>query len=166
MSNLSPEIQDRLNKLAYKLSIPFCYSCYQEVPSGICPRCLSDDCMRLLPGVACEYGSSWIIEHLIRDNLTPINIEEAFQESVSQCYPETTTVGFLELDTVQTMKESDPIAWDLSQSEWLDNEETEGQIVTFNNGGAYYYTHDVERYVERAEADLDQSAANTVLGCS
>ena len=37
MENLNSETQERLKKLAYKLTVPFCYSCYEEAPSGLMP---------------------------------------------------------------------------------------------------------------------------------
>ena len=49
-------IESNLKTIAYKKSIPFCYNCYKEAPSGICKNCHSDDLMRLMPQVGCEYG--------------------------------------------------------------------------------------------------------------
>ena len=49
-------IESNLKSIAYKKSIPFCYSCNKEAPSGVCKTCHSDDLMRLIPGVGCEYG--------------------------------------------------------------------------------------------------------------
>lgn len=49
-------IESNLKTIAYKKSIPFCYSCYKEAPSGVCKTCHSDDLMRLMPEIGCEYG--------------------------------------------------------------------------------------------------------------
>ena len=50
------EINEKLEKIAYSKTIPFCYCCYKEAPSGTCKSCHSDDLMRLLPEYGCEYG--------------------------------------------------------------------------------------------------------------
>ena len=71
-------IESNLKSIAYKKSIPFCYSCYKEAPSGVCKNCHSDDLMRLMPQVGCEYGTEWIVEELIEQNLTPVDEEELF----------------------------------------------------------------------------------------
>ncbi len=149
--NLSFETQERLKRLAYQRTIPFCYSCYQEAPSGRCAGCMSDDLMRLLPGDGCEYGVDWVIKSLVRENLTAINMDERFEDSVRECYPETTQVGWMELDTVQIMKELDPIGWDVAQSDWVSAEEVDGQITTFDNGSTYYRTDEVEEYLDRED---------------
>jgi hypothetical protein len=100
--------------------------------------------MRLLPGEGCEYGTEWVIESILAGELTPVDTDEAFEESVSQCYPETTQVGWMTLDTVQILKEMDPISWDCAKSEWESFEEQEGNLVTVDNGATYYWLHDVE----------------------
>jgi len=158
MTNLSVDIQERLKRLAFERTIPFCYSCYQEAPSGRCSKCLSDDLMRLLPGDGCEYGVDWVIKSLVKENLTAVDMEKRFEESVRETYRETTQVGWMELDTVQIMKELDPISWDVAQSDWLSSEESEGQLTTFDNGSTYYQTQDVEEYLARE--DLDRTEAS------
>ena len=54
--SMNTEIQKQLTELALKQSKPFCYSCYKEAPSDRCNTCGSDDLMRLMPEVGCEYG--------------------------------------------------------------------------------------------------------------
>ena len=115
---MNTEIQEQLNQLALKRSIPFCYSCYKEAPTSRCESCGSDDNMRLLRGIGCEYGTDWIIVSILATELTPVNVEEAFEDSVRECYSEQVTVGWMTLDTVSVMKEMDPIAWRCACSEW------------------------------------------------
>ncbi|GEM_PF-2720287 len=50
------DIEQNLETIAYQKTIPFCYSCYKEAPTGTCKVCCSDDLMRLLPGSGCEFG--------------------------------------------------------------------------------------------------------------
>lgn len=54
--------------------------------------------MRLLPGVGCEYGTDWIIKHILKTELEAVDLEEAFEESIRQCYPEETKVGWMTFD--------------------------------------------------------------------
>ena len=142
------EINKKLESIAYAKTIPFCYCCYKEAPTGRCNKCYSDDLMRLLPSYGVEYGISWVIETLIEENLTPIDEEEVFSQMISECYSETTKVGFLELDTVTVMKDQDPIAFQLAQSEYIDSLHQDEQIITFDNGANYYWIHDVESFIE------------------
>lgn len=147
------EIMSRLEKLAFKKTTPFCYSCYRKAPTGRCGQCESDDLMRELAGEGVEYGVDWVIRSLVRDNLTPVDTVEAFAESVSQCYAETTTVGWLKLDTVTVLKEMDPVSWRMAESEWIDTEMSEDRLMTFDNGITYYWAHEVEEYLDEAEVD-------------
>lgn len=104
--------------------------------------------MRLLPEFGCEYGTCWVIDTLINENLEPLDTEEVFAEKLRDCYPENTQVGFLTLDTVSVMKDQDPIAFNIAQSEYIDSLHQDGQVVTFDNGGNYYWLHDLEQYIE------------------
>ncbi len=98
---MNNEIFEQLNKLAIKRSIPFCYGCYKEAQNGRCKVCGSDDLMRLVPGVGCEYGTDWVIKHILETELTAVDLEEEFEESIRQCYPEETQVGWMTFDTVK-----------------------------------------------------------------
>lgn len=141
---MNHEIREQLKELALKRSIPFCYGCYQEAPEGKCRACGSDDLMRLLPGVGCEYGTDWIVKSILEAELTPVDLNEEFEEHVRQCYPETIQVGWMALDTVSVMKDQDPISWSCAQSEWESVESDEGNIVSFDGGNTYYNRHDLE----------------------
>lgn len=146
---MNTEIQNRLHQLALKRSLPFCYNCYRKAPSGICNTCGSDDLMREMEN-GCEFGTDWIIESILATELTPVDLNEEFEEFVRQIYPETTTVGWMtNLDTVTVMKEMDPIAWDCAQSEWTDQESEEGTIISFDNGSTYYRRHDIEELLQK-----------------
>lgn len=142
------EIKEKLEELAYKKTIPFCYSCYKEAPTGCCETCLSDDLMRLLPDVGCEYGIEWVIQNIIDTELNPIDLEEAFEDSLFGCYPETVQVGWLTLNTVQVIKDQDPISWEIAKSEWATQEEEEGNFISFDIGSNYYNISDVEKLLE------------------
>ena len=140
------EIMKRLEKLAYQKSYPFCYSCYKRAPSGVCEICGGDDCMRELAGEGVEFGSLWIIESLVRNNLTAINVDEEFEASVRGCYDETVKVLWMELDAVTVAKESDPISWRIARDEWIDNELNDELLIEIDS--KYYRTSDVEEYLD------------------
>lgn len=145
--NKEHPLYPQLEQLAWQRSKPFCYTCYRIAPSGCCLQCGSDDLMRLVEGAGCEYGLEWVIESIVGENLTPVDVEKAFEESITGCYPETVQVGWIEVDTISTIRELDPISWNLAKSEWANSEEQDGQLVTFDNGTTYYWTHDVESFV-------------------
>ena len=150
---MKDQLIERLDKIAFKVTKPFCYGCYSEAPTGRCSACGSDDLMRLLPGVGCEYGTDWVIRELVRE-IEPVDTNERFEESMRECYPETTQIGWLKYDTVSAMKELDPVWWDMAKSEWIDNEESEDMLMTFNFGYSYYAVSDVEDYCEQKETEL------------
>ena len=153
MTNLNLEMQQALSRFAYKHSIAFCYSCYKEAPSGRCLGCYSDDLMRLLPGVGCEYGIDWVIKELIQERLTGINISDEFEEEIRQIYPETTQVGWLTLDTVEVIKTADHVSWSLAQSEWVDNAIEDGVLTTFDNGETHYRSSEIEHLMHEFQAE-------------
>lgn len=149
---MNSELQEKLDQLAFNRSQPFCYSCYHECPSGRCESCGSDDLMRLVQGVGCEYGTDWVIKHILEAELEAVDLEESFEESIRECYPETTQVGWMEFDTVTLMKENDPIAWRCALSEYESNEEADDLIVSLDGGSTYYRKDDVEDLCASAEA--------------
>lgn len=145
---MDSEIQTKLTKLAFKRSIPFCYGCYKEAPTGRCTSCGSDDLMRFLPGVGCEYGTDWVISHILNDEIETADLKEAFEESVRQCYPEETKVGWMTFDTVSLVKDQDPVSWRCALSEFESEEESEGNIVSFDSGEKFYWRSDIEKLLE------------------
>jgi hypothetical protein len=154
MTTHNIEIQKRLENLAYKKTTPFCSGCYVPALSGVCELCGSDDLQRNLAGEV-EWGVDWVIRSLLCGNLTPVNVDEAFEQSIQDCYPETTKIGWLEYDTVSALKELDPVSWRCAQSEWEIFEESEGNIFSFDGGCTYFWTHDVETYLDENESNED-----------
>ncbi|MBS1982883.1 MAG: hypothetical protein JST16_01820 [Bdellovibrionales bacterium] len=142
----------RLKKLAIQRSQPFCYSDYIECPSGRCPKCGSDDLMRSMRGVGVEWGTDWIVEHLLETEFSPVDLEKAFEESVTEIYPESVQVGWMNFDTVTTMKEHDPVSWRMARDEWADAEESEGRLFSLD-GSTYYWTHEIESLLDQAESE-------------
>ena len=146
---MNQEIHEQLKQLAFKRSIPFCYSCYKEAPTGCCKTCGSDDLMRLLPGVGCEYGTDWIIKHILETELEAVDLEETFEESMRECYPEETKVGWMTFDAVTLMKENDPVGWRCALVDYESQEESEGNILSFDGGSTYYSTLSLKDFIEQ-----------------
>ncbi|WP_291515391.1 hypothetical protein [Bdellovibrio sp. ArHS] len=72
---MNSEMKQQLRNFALKRTIPFCYSCYQQAPSGVDKSCHSDDLMRLVPGHGCEYGLDWVITAIIEEEMCSLNTQ-------------------------------------------------------------------------------------------
>ena len=144
---MKSEIQQKLETLAFNRTTPFCYGCYVQAPKGICPECHRDDLMRHLDGVGCDWNLDFAIKAILQEELTAVDTDEAFEESVRSCYPETVQVGWMTLDTVTVMKSSDPISWDIARGEWEAQEVEDGGLFTFDNGSTYYWLSDLESLI-------------------
>ena len=155
------ELQERLKAVASKKSIPFCYGCYKEARTGRCLNCFSDDLMRLVEGVGVEYGIEWVVKHLIQENIEEADTDAAFEESVSQCYPEEVKIGWITYDTVSAIKELEPVSWDLAKSEWIAQEVSEENLVTFDNGSTHCTRIDIEEYLDEVERELETNDASS-----
>ena len=141
---MKTEIQQKLEKLALDRTTPFCYGCYVKAPKGVCPECHSDDLCRHMDGIGCDWGTDWVIKHILEEELTPVDTDEAFEDSIRSCYPEETQVGWMTFNTVELMKSQDPVSWQLARDEYIDSLESDDQIVSFDNGSNYYWVHDLE----------------------
>jgi hypothetical protein len=145
---MKTEIQRKLEQLAFNRTTPFCYGCYIKAPQGVCPHCHSDDLMRHLDGVGVEWGTDWAIKHILKEELTAVDTEEVFEDSIRGCYPEETVAGWMKFDTCDLMKSQDPISWRIACDEYIDELESDEQIISFDNGSTYYWVHDLESLIE------------------
>ncbi len=149
MEALHTDIIYSLNQLAIARATRFCYGCYTEA-NGRCLRCGSDDLMYKLDGVGDDYGTDWLVQDLLATFLTPADTLGAFEESIGSCYPETTQVGWITVDTITALKDLDPVSWDLAHSEYIDSELSDGNLITLDNGSTYYWFSDIEHLIDRA----------------
>ena len=149
MTNLQT-LHARLESAAYKVSDNFCYSCYKVVDGEFCPTCHSDDFMRHLSGVGVEYGTEWVIQHLIEQHCTAVDGENLFEEILDECYPEV-TVGCCTFSPSQVMKELDPTAFRIGAQENLDSLAEDSQLYECN--GDHYNTCDIEEMIDEIEAE-------------
>lgn len=146
---LDEDLQKKLELIAYKKTTPFCYGCYIEAPTGVCPRCGSDDLMRLMKSVGCV---DWVIRELIRQNLKPVDLDDQFSQCIESGYGETVEVGFMEFPTVKLMKDNHPDGWRCALADYVS--ETEGEtLVTFDKGDSYYHISDVESFIKENETE-------------
>ena len=146
-------IIESLKQIAIRKSIPFCYGCYTRAPSGRCTQCHSDDLMYELPGVGVEYGADWLVREILREHLTPANTPEAFEQSVTECYPETVKIGWIEYDTVSALKELDPVSWNMAHGEWVESQVSDENLITFDNGSCHYWVSEIEHLIEKFSSE-------------
>ena len=136
------DLQEKLTVLTFDVTDNFCYGCYQVVKGERCPQCYSDDFMRHLEGVGVEYGTDWVIEHLIKEHCMPIDADEEFEELLSETC-ETVKIGTLEYDPSYVLRNIDPVAFRCGVSDMLADDE---QFVEV--GGEYYRICDIENMIE------------------
>ena len=137
------DIVEALKERAQQESKPFCYSCYiavgEEGDDGKhCPQCGSDDNMRLVEGVGCEFGLDWIVEHIIKDEfekMTESELEERFAELLDECYDKV-KVGCCEFFPGDVLKAMDPTSFRIGVSEQCDSDIEDGRLVYLD--GDYY----------------------------
>ena len=136
------ELKDKLTALAFDITDNFCYGCYRVVKADHCPGCHSDDFMRHLDGVGVEYGTDWVIEHLIKEHCSSIDAEEQFEELLSETC-ETVKIGSLEYDPGYVLRNIDPVAFRCGVFDMLADDE---QYIEVD--GEYYQVYDIETMIE------------------
>lgn len=66
-----------------------------------------------------------------------------------ECYPEDTKVGWMAFDTVTLMKENDPVNWRCGLSEYESQEESEGNVISFDGVSTFYSIQSLEEFIEQ-----------------
>jgi hypothetical protein len=139
---ITDDLQEKLAPLAFDVTDNFCYSCYKVVEGDKCPTCGSDDFMRHLEGVGVEYGTDWVIEHLIRQECETVDAETEFEELLDEIY-EPVRMGEFEWAPSYVLKELDPVAFRCGVSDMLADDE---QFIEV--GGEHYRICEIENMVE------------------
>ena len=67
---------------------------------------------------------------------------------IEGCYPTETKVGWLELSTADILKIMDEVAWDIAKDEYISSLAEDEEVMSFDNGSTYYWTHDIENLIE------------------
>jgi hypothetical protein len=96
--------------------------------------------VRAGPGV--EYGTEWVIEHLIREHCQPIDEEEAYEDLLNECYGQIDICG-MKYDPGYAIKIIDPVAFRCGVSDMLADDETYVEV-----DGRYYHVSDIEAMIE------------------
>lgn len=140
--SITDDLQERLKALAFDVTDNFCYGCYRVVKADHCPGCYSDDFMRHLEGVGVEYGTDWVIEHLIAEHCSPVDAEDEFEELLSETC-ETVRIGSLEYDPGYVLRNLDPVTFRCGVADMLADDEQYMEV-----DGEYYRISDVETMIE------------------
>jgi hypothetical protein len=136
------ELREKLTALAFDVTDNFCYGCYKVVEGDRCPDCSSDDFMRHLEGVGVEYGTDWVIEHLIKEHCSPVDAEEEFEELLNETC-ETLKIGTLEYEPGYVLRNIAPVAFRCGVSDYLADEDQFTEV-----DGDYYRIYDIDSMVE------------------
>ncbi len=140
MIEATDNIKEQLTERAYEESHPFCYSDYKRVEANEdgeykCPKCDSDDLMRELEGVGVEWGTDWIVEHLVREEGEEVDIAELYRDLLDEIY-EPIKFGELEYTPSMVLESVDTVAFEMGCNEYADSELDEGRLIELN--GSYY----------------------------
>ncbi|MFK7822799.1 MAG: hypothetical protein AB8G05_01480 [Oligoflexales bacterium] len=146
------ELLERLDKIAYKKSKPFCYSCYVRVRGSHCKRCGSDDLMREdHNGV--EWGTNHIVETLLDEEpLEPACITDSYDLMLDECYPEV-KMGYNTWSPSDLQKNMSPGDYEYGKGEHLDYLIESEQIIEVS--GRYYWEAEIRDFVEGLEYELE-----------
>jgi len=139
---LNDNLKERLDALAFKVTDNFCYACYRVVKGDRCPNCGTVYFMRHLHGVGVEYGTEWVIEHLIKENCSPIDAEEEFEELLNEI-SNTVKIGSLEYDPGYVLRNIDLVAFRCGISDMLADDEQYAEIDS-----EYYHIYDIENMID------------------
>ncbi len=140
MIEATDTIKDALKEKAEEVSRPFCYSDYMEVKANedgeyFCPKCGSDDLMRELDGVGVEFGTDWIIEHLVKEEGEAVDVAELYRDLLDEIY-EPVKFGELEYSPSTVLESVDTVAFEMGVSEYADSEVQDGRLIEL--AGVYY----------------------------
>jgi len=87
-----------------------------------------------------------------------VDTEADFEQSVRECYAEEVTIAWITYDTVSAVKELDPVSWDLAKSEYVDQQVSDENLVTFDHGSKHYSRSDIETYLDEVECELEAAS--------
>ena len=140
--NINDDLKEKLTVLAFDLTDNFCYGCYKVVKAEKCPSCGTDDFMRHLQGVGVEYGTDWIIEHLIKEHCSEIDADEQYEDFLNDTC-ETIKIGTLEYDPGYVLKNIDEVSFKCGASDMLSDDDLYVEI-----DGQYYNVYDIENMID------------------
>lgn len=140
--NINDDLREKLMILAFNKTENFCYGCYKVVKGERCPSCGSDDFMRHLEGVGVEYGTEWVIEHLIKEHCNPIDEDDQYEDLLNETC-EKVKICNLEYEAGHVLKNIDPVAFRCGVSDMLSDDDLYAEI-----DGQYYNVFDIENMIK------------------
>lgn len=143
------QILEKLTQLAYAQSTPFCYMDYIKCPTGRCSVCGSDDLMLITNNDGPEYGVDWIIQRILNQEITPVDLEKTFEESHEDIYGEEINIAWCKFNPLEVVKQLDPISWKIAIDEWSNQMEEEEEFFTLDNGTTYYQSSEIENFLNK-----------------
>lgn len=158
MSNES--IISKLDQLVMLKTQGFCYGCYIKADltdqGEKCPKCGSDDLMRILDGYGCEYGTESFYEQILEEigaNKCKAQFDENwYEEQLNEIYGTVKICG-VEFDAGHAYHELDPLTFDLGLSEEISNMEEDGEIIEIKD--QYYWVDQLEEILDAAIYDSE-----------
>lgn len=60
--------------------------------------------MRHLDSFGCDWDINFAVEHILQEELTPVDTKATFEDMIRSCYPEEATVGWMKFDTCEPNK--------------------------------------------------------------
>jgi len=152
MKVLEKEVgQECICEFIDSVSEAFCYSCGKVVKKDkymrcFCPTCRSDDLMRYVRGVGCEYGYGWIIEHFIKVNINPVCCEDLYEEFLYDLYGDSIEICGCNFDPVKILKYQDRVSYEFGFSDWVFSELDNEILIEVDE--KYFYFEDVVDYIK------------------
>lgn len=140
MLEASETIKEALKGRAHEISKPFCYSDYMTVEANkddeyICPRCGSDDLMRIVEGVGVDWGYEWVMDHIVETEGEKVDIEELYRDLLDEAY-DPIKFGDLQYCPSQVLEAVDPVAFRMGSNDYADSLVQDELLVCLN--GTYY----------------------------
>ena len=137
-------LYNQLETLALKGASFFCCLCHLKAPTGKCDNCESDD----LVSASSFFGVNWSIEDMIKEHLKPIDKEKAFEKQMKEHYPINTEIGWLEINTINTLKAVCPCDWNVACDNYIHSLAINEEVISFDNGLTYFWTSEIENFIK------------------
>jgi len=141
IEGLDSDIAEHLKQLAWEQSEAFCYNDYIKVPKDkngntFCPKCGSDDLMRILPYDGPEYGIEWVMEAIIQQEwklVSSSDIKKATEDFIDELYPDGFEICGGQYYASDILKNCSPGDFEAQVSEYQDRQVEDGYWVEVGN---------------------------------
>lgn len=100
-----------------------------------------------LPGSGVDWNCDWVVREILAEHIEAVDLVEAFEQFVVDCYGKTVKVAWITFDTATAVSDLDPLSWKMAIDEFAGGECDAGNLCTFDGGNRYYWVRDVERFI-------------------